>query len=613
MKALTLLAVTLAILTTAVWLTVRSRALSRVATVSERAVPASNPALVDSPVLAMDPHVVRERRSATGLQHEIRGRVLDDRGLAIETYMLTASQPGRGRKTRDRVLSRSGEFRVQGLPSGPLVVCIEAAGHADCEGTIQVPHDEPILMRIPRLGVLSGAVTTREGTPIEGAVVTTWQPSPQHAVERRSEPWQIESRTRNVPCDRQGRFEVALIPGSWNLLATATGHDRSARQEHYVRPGTTLDGLRLLLDGPGSIHVTLHPDLGAAQSNRVELVRWPRPGGAIVRLAPGEDHTFESLEAGTYSLALFAAGQEDSLSGFFDDDLRLSVRRVQVRAGEQAQVVFGGPATDPVRVHGRVSQAGTPVPGALVRWSAGPARWMGTAWTDTDGYYELELERHTNFSVTVALATGQAPPRSVRLEDRIADFAHDLELPAGSISGRVFAPSGKQQGEVFVQAVRQQTAASYETIPARVDADGSFSLSCLEAGIYDLFARSVPASTAQVPDYGPVWWLGIAVSGSKPVTGVALELSEPSELLVRVRNAQGKPAGGAFLAIERADGAPACVDAPGMTDKLGRGSVAPLAPGSYLVSATKHDFQSEAVHVTVRSGESVEVELTLRK
>jgi hypothetical protein len=123
---------------------------------------------------------------------------------------------------------------------------------------------------------------------------------------------------------------------------------------------------------------------------------------------------------------------------------KLKMSSAQITDGQETHVVLGAPPQDPVKVHGRVTHAGTPFTGAMVLFIAegkNVLSSMKTAQIASDGSYAVTIDGPGKFAVTVQKLGGKPGEQSsVEFRETIPaekDFELDLEMPTARISGLV--------------------------------------------------------------------------------------------------------------------------------------------------------------------------------
>ena len=571
--------------------------------------------------------------------HELRGRVVDDRGHAIDNYLLSvlsvdlrsiqllpgeSFELGTGRIGRWRVRSDTGEFVVCGVPGGDWELLVSAHDHSNESRRIRVPMAEELLVTLARDAHLSGTVVGPDGAPVAQATVKASR------VFDSQPDWVPDQTAGKTETDERGRFKLEPDPGTWRLQAEARDHGSSPAWEVTLGPGEVIEDARMTLTRPGAVHVTLHSDFAVRSEARVKLHH--ARGGTLfsLKLRPGQSHDIEDLDPGEYSLTVASHHR----TVYFDrgDEVELAVNKpgevllreeIRVDAGERVQVVLGRPSSDyDTRVRGRVIRCGEAAPGVHLQWRCIETGWVGFAHSDVKGDYELGLAGKRSFEVRISTEDSGWSSHDVDVEAGASEFSRDFDLPCGSISGIVLGDAGKPMSWVEVSVARREPGGWSSYFNALTGSDGRFSIGPLETGTYVLRAEELLTATSEsggsfrttlgrtrAPRHGILRVDGIQVPSSGPVEGLDLRLPPAATLRVRTRTRGGSIVAGAKLSIEYADGLRAGVQWTPNADAFGRAELHGLGPGDYLLHATLNDSESERVPVTVAEGERVEVEL----
>ncbi len=182
-------------------------------------VTATGRASIERPYLQADsgpPHGF-EIRLAAG--HALSGRVVTPSGAAIADADVTIA-PGPDVLGGSARTSTSGEFRLSGLPAGPVRVRVDAKDWSPVEVEAELPLAGPLVIRVTPAAELAGRVVdARTGAPIAGAdVVAT--PADGFALVRGDRFVDASART-----DDAGNFRIGgLPPGRFFVTASSERH-----------------------------------------------------------------------------------------------------------------------------------------------------------------------------------------------------------------------------------------------------------------------------------------------------------------------------------------------------------------------------------------------------
>ena len=247
-------------------------------------------------------------------------------------------------------------------------------------------------------------------------------------------------------------------------------------------------------------------------------------------------YRIDGLGEGTYRVSVFqlptSGGGGPSVS---------APQQAAVTIGETTTVDFqlgGGTA-----VHGRVLQAGAPVPGARVELSAveGPLGSRVSTVADQGGVYRLD-----------GVVPGSYVARIDRSSQRVdipdvEDLELDLEVPSGAIAGRVLdAATGAPVADARIVALRADEAEpGAEFHPwARAGTgssgpDGAFEVTGLAAGTYDLTvsheSHASATASAEVPAGGRREGVEVRLTGGVAVSGRVLDVRVGEHRLLDVQ------------------------------------------------------------------------------
>ncbi len=353
----------------------------------------------------------------------------------------------------------------------------------------------------------------------------------------------IRARSRRdvahvVAADADGRFQLTLAPGEYDVRATSEGRFQPAPAEvvvtHEERPDLVLRLVRAIGGVSGTISDLESGPLVGAQLEAVEL-------GALGR-AP---LTVTSDARGSFRLALPPGAFV--LTARFDGYVQ-QTRRIAVHRGPRVENFRLAPGAT---VRGHVVRAGDrgPVAGACVRAERAddatgflPELDVPCAASTSDGRFELAgLPPGLVVLTAHAAGWGQIAPVqiSVGIGEERADVVLTLQA-ATEVRGRVVDTRDQARGDIGVIALR---SADRGRIAARgsSDANGDFVLEGLTAGRY--IVRTLPGSSAlsmaadviEVPSSEPVLLrvaTGVTIRGQiTPARSGRVRVRQPLETM----------------------------------------------------------------------------------
>jgi hypothetical protein len=473
----------------------------------------------------------------------VSGRVRDPRGAPLAGIEVASVFPERRTTT-----GPDGSFALHGLGGmamGPLRAHDSSGRYGDVE-QFAAPGDAAVEVVMRPAAQLSGRVVERRsGAPIEGASVGAASPMGMGGMEHLSK------------TDADGRFEIAgLAPGAYRLRASKDGY-AAARADAEVAEGEHAEvaielgaGAAIVgrvTDGQGAgglagASVFDVTDLGSAGPFGPE-------GFAEMLVAKGAQGTkmlggmnlsvAQTADDGSYRLDRVPAGRRKLVA--LDPVHEALAREVDVpeEGGEaRADFALGGGAT----VAGHVLHDGAPVAGAGIM-AFSPTTGGRSAETGPDGAYAIRGLRPGVYMVMLQpnddAPTAQREMRSVTLErggTAVVDFgvAASGALVYGVVTGGTVGGPIDIDVDVTLLRAGQGLAGMRE---AKVQADGTYRIEGVEAGIYDVAVR-------------PTFHARFVVAPDTPE--VRLDIALPALALAgTVRREDGAPIAGAQVSATR--------------------------------------------------------------
>lgn len=423
----------------------------------------------------------------------------------------------------------AGAFRAAGLTAGAWALAVDApASHPVLLPRLAVPGDA-LTVTLEPLGTLEGLALLPDGRPAAGALVTA--ASADHGA--------------TAPAAADGRFRLAVPPGSYAVLAVLGERGGAAPQPVSVAAGATAHAPPLRLAAAAAVEGevrrgTAGPGAGAEVALLAHGTRQ-----VVARGAAGPDGRFAlgPLAPAAYDLAAAAAGASPVI-----------VPGITVGPGLRyaARVVLPGTGA----VVGTVrDEAGRPLAAIRVRAIAAGegllSRAPVEARTDFEGRFRLgplavgptELVAREGH-----LAVGAA--RSVTVVEG-REVAADLVLPpAGALAGRVTAAGRPPPAGTTVVAVPlRRGAALLQVGRAVADAGGHFAFA-LPAGEYRVHAGPGDEATADLrvsPAFARV------EPGRTTRLALSLAPASPERVEILVLEPGGAPSPGARVTLSRPD------------------------------------------------------------
>lgn len=415
----------------------------------------------------------------------IEGRVTDARGAPVTGADVAAW----GSRPAQSVSDGAGRFRIPRValtrpPSFPAgiegsevtlrvthVGLLEAAVELDDVRPDETRHVDVVL---EAGGAVRGRVADAHGEALGGVTVWCDLLEPERRPSSPAARLALGSGRDKGESDRTGRFEVGpLVPGRYNLIATAVGKVRRTFGPYTVSAQQVTEGIELTLDD------------GAAITLRVADRSGKPIAGAVITAFPGGDRA--ALDS---SAASSDGDGEAVLSGLPPGSYEVEVVAERYARATLPGVRAGGPSIDvrldgAARLVGRVVDAasGAPVPRFTVAHAA---------FRDRDGRFEFADLPEKPEPIEV-LADGYAPTT-------VGPFggAPGAKLDAGTVRlargadvrGRVVGPRGEPVvgANVHAAQIDERRAPTSRSLSADSDASGRFTLAGLTAGRWVLSA-----------------------------------------------------------------------------------------------------------------------------
>lgn len=500
----------------------------------------------------------------------------------LQRSMGGATMIGMGRTATGAETDEKGTFLLEGLPPGEAItVLVRAAGYQPQSLDIDLAErDEHALLTITlqRGLVIAGRVVDEAGAPRPGvqvectaATMTTggelmgFVPPTTTSAEGRfrfegvgAGQWQVVARNDEGATAREvveaGRDDVVLrltLPGS--LRGRVVGEDGAPLAGAEVRLLGAREGKQATADGLGAFHLTglapggaqvtavakgWAPDrkqvtIEAGRTAQVELML--KRGGAVVGRVLG----LSAAELGRCQVSAGGATATPDASGAFRlegvatgsqvvramvlPDFKVRQATVNVPApGAEVEVELDFAAG--LRLAGKVRRGTRPAAGVTV--VAGLLHGMGSSSTVTDAAGAWSLAGFSEGEHMVQVVSEQGQVVVQRRITLTGDTTLDLEIPAGSLGGRVI---GGARREGIAGALVRIEHEGQEIRGLTTDESGAFIARELADGTYRL--------RASAPGWSPAEAEGAVSMGVG--RAVTLELKEEQALLLRLREADG--------------------------------------------------------------------------
>lgn len=562
---------------------------------------------------------------------DVRGVLRDDLGeiaggLELRCSLLASGSMGDVRLSEHRTRSAEDGTFAFDLPAGNWELSVIEETHVTAEPVVfSVPGaPEPLEVTCMRAVTVSGRVLDPDGAPVEGATVYYDVDAGQVVTALMSPPAPDSTRS-----GEDGTFTLlGLPPGELKISASQDKFAKGSVEQLTAGPGDIIEDQVLRLTRGGIIEGICFDNEGRTASNRIVTVQSMAMTNQRV-VASEEDGTFriEGLEPGNYQVVAIDPDMRtsgDANSSSINEMFKyMKLATAEVVEGEIVTVFLGAPPSDPVEVTGRVTQGGEPYEQAMVTWlpaSTGVQEKMKFATTDSEGRYSLTLDEAGDYVISVAKLPGGATQQitvefDAVVEEGASTHRRDIEIPGGTLAGRVFGADGEPLSAARVSVVEaggirtnQMIGGSYAELQS--DANGAFEVSGLRPGLYQVSAGgamlfgNAPSAPARVT-VGP-----IEVGKDARVEGVEVRLTAACSAEIIVRTPSGEPVQGASIFLRDGEGRHTELFSLAATGPGGRATMRGLAAGTYTVAVRTGTVASqESAPFRVTADEVAKVEL----
>jgi hypothetical protein len=542
----------------------------------------------------------------------VRGTVVESGGGPVAGARVSVSGPGRewfSFGAEPEIISDgSGAFEAKGVPAGTVQVAASHPSYARSEQvSVEVdparPTSDVRIVMTPG-GRIEGSVRRRDGSPVPGAMI-----SASTGDGMRFAPF---ARDSSATTGTDGRFAIENVRAGRGFLTilspAADGSMQSGlSRELEVREGETTNVDVVLREILVSGHVTRSGVPAAALRIEVfgnrQFMIGGRPGSTPPARSSGPQRmTALTRDDGGYEMIVDEPGTIRLSVTSADGRLRLPSRTAEVPDADafQLDLEFAG-----VTVTGLVVDKDTDAPVGYAWVAARPKKpdvtprgGGGTA--GADGRFQVELEPG---DYVMAAGVRDSDYGQAEADVRVADSGVSdvrLALPkAVGISGTVSDATGRRMPGIEVRAAPPQEEGFGPWTSSQSLADGSFRLSGLNPGTYNVTAQSDLGLFAVHPR---------VAAGTK---NVALVLQPGGRVTVRAEGPDGLPMKGLWPGVSAVNGVfvgwlgrtLAATDTEGVGELL-------VPAGNITVDAQKDKLRGSAT-VTVSPGETASVTVRL--
>ena len=271
---------------------------------------------------------------------------------------------------------------------------------------------------------------------------------------------------------------------------------------------------------------------------------------------------------------------------------------------------------DPVRVFGTVTVGSEPAAAQLWIQRDEEQEEPTSAQADASGAYEVLLAPGSSW-ISIHLGASQASVRMQAVISGPVEQRLDIDVPVGSLSGRVLGPSGPVEG-LSVNLHLQRRADGLQGsgyASAQTDAAGRYAVETLPAGTWSVEAggnrgeSGASSSTSRL--YSQAKAEGVVVASGQRASDVDLHVGWGGIITGSVLTAAGAPAQGAIVNLRLPSGAYAEPYSFAEADAEGAFTLAGLVPSDYVLGAVLGTDQCAELAVTLEQAGERPVELRL--
>jgi len=471
----------------------------------------------------------------------------------------------------------NGNYSIPSLPPAFYTVVVSATDFQTKSVGASVSSNVTTTVSLaldPAGGTIAGVVTdASSGNPISAASIQVFQ-GPTLVV--------------SVLTDPDGSYSVSdIAPGSYSVVASADNH-----QDKVL-------GAIVLSNATTTVNFALDPSPGSIAGNVTDAVTTNPIAGVSIQIFdgptliadtltdPNGDYLVTDLAPGSYAVNATKAGYQTQVIG------------ATVASNSTTTVNFAL-ITNPGAIAGTVTDAVTtnPIAGATILVFRGRT-YMGSALTDVNGNYTVSNLAPGQYFVNAEAKNYQSAVQGATVVSNVtttADFT--LEPTPGNIAGTVTnSANGNPIPGTKISVLSNSTLVA----STLTDPSGNYSIVGLAPGNYTVVANATNFNISAV---------GANVTANNTTTvNFALTVT-PGNIIGTVRDAVTTSLiAGAEIDVYSGQ----TLIASTLTDPNGNYQVQNLAPGSFVVTASKPTYQTQALGAIVTANATTIVNFALEK
>ncbi len=501
----------------------------------------------------------------------IEGKITNENGEPLPGILLqgNASKAVKEAVVADTAITTSsatGEFRLDGLPEGPVKLSASLGERTLLNTSTTAPVSGLHLQVTTAVSTIAGAVVLQDGTPVPGAEVLL-----QRATELDSSGFRTEKINTQF-ANEQGQFLFGdLSPGNYKLTPRVEGLHAVPQPEGEnfgffpIASAETTSGIRLEMYSGTVVTGTVREADSGKPLTGVN-VYWgdPAVNPHIPHTLSGEDGKYRlqgvipdsSRDARLYATAegyvLRSKPAEYDLRRWADADAA-AYKTVKIPAG--ATTLQADLELLPSRaINGTVyDETRTPMPGVDIfvgkMWQARDRQKSGAV-TDANGQFSVDAGPEKGL---LLFASAKGRPVVALPAPEVGDAQTTVTItvnPPATVTGMVLTPDGQPAGNTHIQVDRNGpshiTGMASNLPPAMSGPDGTFKIEDLPAAAISLHA--------QKETYVPSDFERLELKPGEMRSGVTLRLGKGYIIEGRITDDAGKPVVDARVSVDAANG-----------------------------------------------------------
>ncbi|QAS52292.1 carboxypeptidase regulatory-like domain-containing protein [Halobacillus litoralis] len=495
-------------------------------------------------------------------------------GMGISGSAVTVTSPVTGVIVGTAFTDSEGNFRIDNLPAGTYNVSASATSFGSASTAVFLVAggtSTTTLSLEPNPGTVSGSVIDRVTVAVlTGASIQIFD--------------QTGAFTFSTVTDALGNYVATnLSPGSYTAVASLTGYSNQLIS-FSIQPNETSTASFALDPNPSTLQGLVTDENGDTIVGAEIVVRQFTAAGPVIATAitHGDGgYLVPSLPQGSFTIIVTAA-----VYGTETASVLLEPGSTVTQNFTLTQLVSN--------VDGTVTDANTgdPLPDVLIQLFNTNGVLIGSFQTAVDGSYRIEDFTPGQYTITFSRPDYQT--QSIGLMTNPNETA--------VVNAILIADPGEITGQVLDSEANPLIGASVRVFPSSgllpiatlvTDGTGSFSLSGLSPGSYNLIATFENYSTGQT---------GISVFSNQTSSSTIILLPNPATITGNVSSTSGNPISNASVRVLDQNES---VLGTTVTDEFGNYALSNLPPGNHQVIVSAPGFSTVLGGIILTPGEQL--------